>query len=65
MNTDISLFAKPEFWITLSLSIMLTISFTIKFIKKKSSLKAKGGSVAVGRDANAPITIKHGNKVPD
>jgi hypothetical protein len=28
-------------------------------------VKAKGGSVAVGRDANAPITIKHGNKVPD
>lgn len=65
MNTEISLFAKPEFWITLSLSIMLTISFTIKFIKKKSSVKAKGGSVAVGRDSNAPITIKHGKKIPD
>lgn len=62
MNTEISLFANPEFWITASLSVLLTISLTVKFIKKKNSVKAKGGSVAVGRDSNASINIKNGEK---
>lgn len=62
MSAEISLFDKPEFWIIVSLSLLVTISFTIKFFKKKNSVKASGGSVAVGRDSNASITIKNEKK---
>lgn len=59
MNAEISLFAEPEFWITASLSILLTVSLTVKFIKKRNSVTAKQGSVAIGRDASAPISINN------
>ena len=62
MNFDFSLFQKPTFWLVVSVALVITFTIAIKIVKKKNSVKADRGSVAVGRDSHAPINIKNEKK---
>ena len=59
MNFDLSFFEKPTFWIVVSVALAITVTIAIKIVKKKNSVRATNGSVAVGRDSHAPIKINN------
>ena len=64
MNFDFSLFKEPTFWIVVSITLVIAVTFTIaiKVVRKNNTVKADRGSVAIGGDSHAPIKIKNEKK---